>query len=77
MSRSDACKAYKKHVKTEAMRDTVMASMIAQRPYQLSKEPDLRPHGATWLNGNRWNDEPEMPSNGVPKVQARRAVDFI
>jgi hypothetical protein len=34
-----------------------MAATRAQKPEMLSKEPSKRPHGASWLNGERWQDE--------------------
>jgi hypothetical protein len=56
-SRKRAREAFGKHVRTEALFQQVMAATKAQSPEMLSREPKHRPHGATWLNGARWEDE--------------------
>jgi hypothetical protein len=67
--------AFAKQVKTETRFRQVMAATRAQRPEMLQREPQHRPYGATWLNKERWNDEPDagptatipgsVPANGV------------
>ncbi len=52
-----AREAFRKHVTSEERFNAVMAATRAQSPDMLSREPSKRPHGATWLNGERWNDE--------------------
>lgn len=49
--------AFQRHVKTEERFQQVMAATRAQKPEMLAREPSKRPHGATWLNGERWEDE--------------------
>ena len=49
--------AFRKHVKTEGRFQQVMAATRAQKPEMLTREPSKRPHGATWLNGERWADD--------------------
>jgi hypothetical protein len=49
--------AFAKHVKTEQRFHQVIAAVRAQRAEMLSRDPSKRPHGATWLNGARWDDE--------------------
>jgi hypothetical protein len=49
--------AFRKHVKTEEQFHLVLAAMRAQKPEMLQREPVRRPYGATWLNGERWEDE--------------------
>ncbi len=61
--------AFKKVVRRQETFDQVMAATRAQKPEMLSKDEQFRPHGATWLNGERWNDEiseiaPLQPSSG-------------
>jgi len=49
--------AFKKHVRTQSRFEQVMKATRAQAPEMLGKEPKYRPYGATWLNGERWEDE--------------------
>ena len=49
--------AFMKHVRTEARFREVMTATRAQKAEMLAREPGKRPHGATWLNGERWTDE--------------------
>ena len=62
VSRKLAEQAFAKCVKTQAQFDRVMAATRKQTPAMMAREPDKRPHGATWLNGERWNDEPSEPA---------------
>lgn len=52
-----ARQAFGKHVKSAARFQQVMDAMGLQAPEMLGREPRHRPHGATWLNGERWSDE--------------------
>jgi hypothetical protein len=66
-----AREAFQKHVRTEERFRQVMAATHAQKPEELTKEPSKRPHGATWLNGERWEDEtasqaPAMAQDDYP-----------
>ena len=36
-----------------------MDSLRRQKPAMMLKEPQFRPHPATWLNQERWDDEDE------------------
>lgn len=71
-SRKRACEAFRRHVRTEARFRQVMDATRAQTPEMLSREPHHRPHGATWLNGERWEDDtaPEAPTadNAVARI---------
>jgi hypothetical protein len=57
VARKDAREAFAKHVKTEDRFQQVMAATRAQSPGMLAKEERFRPLGASWLNGERWQDE--------------------
>jgi hypothetical protein len=70
-SKKAAQQAFVKHVKTEARFQQVMAATRAQEAYMMSKERNFRPLGATWLNGERWEDEPSAPVNGTHPPGAR------
>jgi hypothetical protein len=53
-----ARRAFGKHVRTEERFQEIIAATRAQAPGMLAKEERFRPHGATWLNEQRWEDEP-------------------
>jgi uncharacterized protein YdaU (DUF1376 family) len=57
VARAPARKAFGKRVRTPERFEQVMAATRAQTPEMLSREPQHRPHGATWLNGERWADD--------------------
>lgn len=52
-------RAFQKHVRTAERFARVMAATRAQSPEMLKREPSKQPHGATWLNDERWEDEPD------------------
>lgn len=56
VSRKTAEKVFYSKVKTLNRFEQVMLATKAQLPTMLAREPDHRPHGATWLNAERWND---------------------
>jgi hypothetical protein len=62
VARKAAQKAFRTHVKTPQCFEQVMAATRAQTSTMMARDPDKRPHGATWLNGERWNDEPSTPA---------------
>lgn len=59
-SRKRALEAFCRLVKNQEMFERVMDATKAQSPEMLGKEERHRPHGATWLNGHRWEDEVAM-----------------
>jgi hypothetical protein len=61
-SRKDAEKAFVKSVKSTEIFEVVMKATSAQYPGMMAREPAHRPHGATWLNGERWRDEVTAPA---------------
>jgi biotin operon repressor len=70
VARKPAQKAFQKHVKTRQRFEEVMAATRAQTPTMMARDPEKRPHGATWLNGERWNDEPSTPAKKPPERQS-------
>jgi hypothetical protein len=62
VARKPAQKAFQAHVKTPERFAEVMAATRAQTPTMMARDPEKRPHGATWLNAERWNDEPSTPA---------------
>jgi hypothetical protein len=65
--------AFCKFVTTPAVFQAVMQATKAQKPAMLTKEEQYRPHGATWLNGERWQDEVVAPA----KASTTRPVNPI
>jgi hypothetical protein len=61
-----AREAFRKHVRTAARFEQIMGATRAQKAEMLTREPGKRPHGATWLNGERWEDEAAGPSPAAP-----------
>ncbi len=45
--------------------EAVNAAKLRQRPAMMEREPKHRPHAATWLRGERWEDESEAPCTAV------------
>ena len=35
----------------------ILEALVSWRPVWRDKDPEYLPHGATWLNGERWEDE--------------------
>ena len=65
-SKKDAADAYIVNVKSTGTHRKVMEALRAQTPEMMGRKPHLRPYGATWLNGERWNDEPLQPPRKPP-----------
>jgi hypothetical protein len=60
ISKGAARKAWDKAIKkTDAATITVGATRFAAE--RKGQDPQYTPHPATWLNGERWADEPEQP----------------
>ena len=66
VARKDAEKAFRHHVKSPDRFSTVMESTRAQTPAMMARDPDHRPYGASWLNAERWDDEPSIPAKAQP-----------
>lgn len=66
VSRKPAEKAFEKNVRSVERFDVVMAATRRQTVAMMAREPDHRPHGATWLNAERWEDAPSLPARASP-----------
>jgi hypothetical protein len=68
--KKDARTAFAKYMKTEARFQEVLAATRAQKPEMLARPKDKRPYPATWLNGERWEDDTEeatmRPAQAAP-----------
>lgn len=65
--KKEARAVFAKQVKTEERFSQVMAATKAQKPEMLARNPEHRPYPATWLRGERWEDEPAQPKASEPK----------
>lgn len=79
VGKGDAEKAYAKALKAGTTHAAIMAAVAATR---WSLEPKYIPHAATWLNGKRWQDDPEaaVPPPAILQPQPgehRYALDAI
>ena len=73
-----ARRAYIKALKI-ASHDEIMFGLSQQIPAMQSKEKQFIPHASTWLNGERWTDEPEQPNRMAERgrSQANTGIDQI
>lgn len=67
VARKPARAAFGKLIKTEGRFQEVMAATKAQSAEMLGRPPSARPHGASWLNAERWQDELETAAPNPTK----------
>lgn len=68
--RGQAIKAYRS-ARKKVSRDTLMDCMIEQIPTLIKEGVNFAPYPATWLNGERWADEPDhqpQQDSGLPSI---------
>lgn len=53
--------------------DTIIAGLQRYAPTRTGQDPQYTPHPATWLNQQRWEDEPETPHTG-PQTRRQQAI---
>jgi hypothetical protein len=63
--------AFKKHVRLESRFQQVTKATNQQMAEMLRRDPQHRPYGATWLNGERWEDEPAGTALEVPSIYTK------
>lgn len=66
-NKKQARNAWANWVKTESDFERVMKATRAQAREMLARLPENRPHGATWLNDERWSDENDPPVQALPQ----------
>lgn len=76
VSKVDAEDAWRKLNPDAELRARIIAAVTSQRPGMLAREPDRRPHAATWLNKRRWTDEVETPVTSRPSNGHSMARNF-
>jgi hypothetical protein len=72
VAKKAAEKAFRAHVKTPERFAQVMTATKQQTPAMMARDPDKRPHAASWLNGERWNDPVEAPA----RIGPQRALPY-
>lgn len=79
VGKGQARKAYAKALKLDT-HDSIMFGLSQQIPAMEATDKQFIPHASTWLNGERWNDEPEEPASpnaDNPRADAtNRAIAF-
>jgi hypothetical protein len=55
VAKKDARKAWSKI--PPRLHVAILTALVAWRPVWRAKDPEFLPHPATWLNGERWEDE--------------------
>jgi len=73
-----ARKAYAKALKT-AQHDDIMFGLSEQLASMEAKDKQFIPHASTWLNQERWTDEPEEPNSmaGTRRANGNPGSDQI
>lgn len=74
-AKKQAREAFRRHVRTTERFQRVMAATSAQKTEMMERDPSKRPYGATWLNGERWDDETAVPPSDRPSMTYLPAED--
>ena len=74
--KQDAKRAFLKIKPDDTLLDTMLSAIQRQKQSDQWSEPRYIPHPATWLNGHRWEDEPQKaPSKSVGKIVSANSYD--
>ena len=67
--KGQAVKAYRA-ARKKVSQETLVATLQEQMPILIKDGVDFAPYPATWLNGERWDDEiaPQPQSTGLPSI---------
>lgn len=82
-ARKAALTAFRVHCNTDARFTAIMDATITQTPKMRARLPESRPQGASWLNGERWEDPvseiPALvpPGGGLVKGGREGMVDQV
>jgi hypothetical protein len=79
IDKSDALKAFRKHATTEETKNIIVEAVVAHGPTYLNRQPEHRPHAASWLNKKRYSEPPEDLSNpaSAPKSKFELMMESI
>lgn len=76
-AKKTAEKAYSAKVLSVASHKTVMEALSAQSAAMLGRDPEKRPHAATWLNQERWSDEADPAISAVSDPLSRKRLEYV
>ena len=76
VGKGGAEKAFAKAATSLLVAEEIIAATKNQLPRILEREPQFRPHPATWLNDKRWLDEPVQAINRARYEQQSSLPDF-
>ena len=74
--KQDARKAFDKLKPDQALLETIVNAITAQKQSAQWQDSRYIPHPATWLNGRRWEDEPVKDTGTVGKPRLLRSQDY-
>lgn len=57
--------------------DIILAGVERYAPTRHGQDPQYTPHPATWLNQQRWEDEPETPRPVSPQTRRQQAIQTM
>ena len=67
VDKTEALRAFRKHARTVAEKDKIVAAVKAHAPYYMQRNPEHRPHASTWLNKRRYEEAPEETRPAVSR----------
>ena len=78
-AKAAALKAWKKLAPNEALRAQMMAALERQKrsPRWLKDNGEYIPHPATWINGERWKDQPPAEAQSEIDLFLQRGKEFL
>ena len=65
-AKQDAKKAFTKVAPDDELLNTMLTAIQKQKQTEQWSDPRYIPHPATWINGRRWEDEPQKPAQLKP-----------
>lgn len=57
--------------------DTIILGLQKYAPTRTGQDPQYTPHPATWLNQQRWEDEPETPRPPGQQTRRQQAINTM
>jgi hypothetical protein len=68
VAKGKARSAWDKQIKAGFSPDLIMDGLQRLHGHLMATEPQFRPHPASWLNDERWTDEPAPPRQLTPSM---------
>ena len=77
VDKAAALASFRKHARTEQIKQRIVDAVIAHAPQYLRRDPEHRPHAATWLNKRRYEEPPEDTSFTPPPSRPHSVMDLV